>query len=70
MFTLEDMRLTSDGRRVSDGFYGGRHTKYRDMIVINPFPKYAYGFTTEEDAQKTADFYNKRGYNFVVRNRQ
>ena len=70
MFVIEDMRLTSSGNLVSDGFYGGRHQKYSDMIVITPEAKWAYGFETEQAAQERADFYNRRGYNFKVRRRR
>lgn len=69
MFVIEDMRITDSGKYVSDGFYNGIHMKYRDVILITPEPKFAYGFQTVEEAQKAADHYNKRGYNFVVKNR-
>lgn len=70
MYVIEDMRLTESGALVSDGFYGGRHEKYYDMILINAFPENAYGFETAEAAKETAVFYNARGYNFIVRNRR
>ena len=70
MFVIEEMRLTDSGRFVSDGFYGGIHEKYHDMIVITPEAKWAHGFETEEAAQEVASMYNKWGHNFIVRNRQ
>ena len=69
MFVIEEMRLVSSGRFVSDGFYAGIHKKYNDVFNVVPEPSLAYGFETEEAAQQMADRYNRRGYNFVVRNR-
>lgn len=64
------MRMTRNGVCVSDGFYGGPHKKYRDMIVITPEAKWARTFETEVEANCVADFFNKRGYEFVVRDQE